>query len=115
MFDANAAHIPCGVLFFAQVDSSNEELISQGVSAGDIILCKHIEKGGERNRDILLTEVYTSQLVMFYYKEQEFQESRIDLSYGWLRYSGLPCGNGFIDDHWKEKALEFLGGEWKSN
>lgn len=67
MFDANAAHIKEGELFFAEVHSVSEELHDKGVMKGSIILCEHVKK------------------------------------------------EGFISEEWKQKALDFLGGEWIEN
>lgn len=32
--------------------------------------------------------------------------------YSFFVYSGCPDGTGFISEEWKQKALDFLGGEW---
>jgi hypothetical protein len=108
MFDANAAHIPCGELFFAEVHAVDAQIKSFGVSAGDIVLCKHNLKSGDRFRvndsSMIITCMGGSE------NEWLFDEHSDDWS--WLVYSGRPSGNGFINDKWKSKALDFLGGEW---
>ncbi len=113
MFDANASGVPVGKKFFAEVHSVNAELTEMGVVRGDIILCEHVRKtvpnkfGCEEN---ILTYIWTKQdRFMGHYR---YNDSEAENGYGFMVYSGCPDGNGFIDDKWKEKALEFLGGNW---
>jgi hypothetical protein len=112
MFDANAAHIPVGKKFFAQVDSVNPQLCKLGIVKGDIILCEHTTKvkDGKWSKKITHTKIWTKQD-----KEKghyDYDDSVTEFPFGWLKYSGCPDGTGFICDKWKQKALDFLGGEW---
>lgn len=114
MFDANAAHIPNGELFFAEVHSTNELLLKHNIKQGDILLCEHVIKSGERSRTNELTKIWTS------YKGEviEYRDAKDSSTddWSWLVYSGRPNGNGFLGSadgqRWKNKALQFLGGEW---
>lgn len=107
MFDANAAHIKEGELFFAEVHSLNESLYWKGVKKGSIVLCEHVEKEGYRFRDNVDTKIWTSiGATHFHHNAKE------DGRGSWLVYSGRPNGKGFICEEWKKKALDFLGGEW---
>lgn len=113
MFDANAAHMPCGVLFFTEVLSTNKTLESWGLSVGDIILCSHITKNkGSICYQPKETEIQLSLCNKKVYNDEESDKGGKPTSWSWLKYSGRPDGSGFIDDRWKAKALEFLGGEW---
>lgn len=111
MFDANAAHIPVGVKFFAQVDSVNAELCKLGIIRGDIVLCEHVEKesSGRFIKDPTNTKVWTKQDKNHGHYDYNDKSAGI---YGWLKYSGCPDGTGFINSEWKQKALDFLGGQW---
>ena len=107
MFDANAAHIKCGELFFAEIHAVDAQLTKFGIKCGDIVLCKH-EVKGESLRENVKSLVFTSVKCDGY--EWNFDERSDDWS--WMVYSGRPNGNGFINDKWKSKALEFMGGNW---
>lgn len=109
MFDANAAHIKCGEKFFAEVHATDEQLKSMGINCGDIILCEHVDKG-ESPRENAKSMVFTSKGCKG--REWLFDERSEDWS--WMVYSGRPSGGGFIDDKWKSKALEFMGGCWEA-
>tara|TARA_Y100001956_G_C4102908_1_gene178536 strand:- start:170 stop:511 length:342 start_codon:yes stop_codon:yes gene_type:complete len=111
MFDANAVGIPVGKKFFAEVHSVNAELAKMGIIKGDIILCEHIEKvkSGKWCEETVNTKIWTKQdKDSGHYFYDDSKES----GYGLLVYSGCPDGTGFINDAWKQKALDFLGGEW---
>lgn len=109
MFDANAAHIPVGQKFFAEVHSTNDELLEYGIKRGDIILCEHVLKEGVRERDNVDTFIWTNT------SEEGFHfNSKASEGWCWLVYSGRPNGKGFICEEWKQKALDFLGGEWNA-
>lgn len=108
MFDANASHIPCGQLFFAEVQALDSQLRQFGVNAGDLLLCEHVEKSGYRGRVNKQTKIYRSiNLAPFVWMQNN---GHCDFS--WMVYSGRPDGSGFIDDKWESKAIEFLGGSW---
>ena len=112
MFDANATGVPVGKQFFAEVHSVNPELVKMGIIKGDIILCEHIEKvkSGKWCEDVVNTKIWTEQD-----KDSGhylYDDSSAELGYGLLVYSGRPDGTGFISEEWKQKALDFLGGEW---
>ena len=107
MFDANASHINIGEKFFVEVHDTSRQLEVHGISVGDILLCEHVSKSGKRGRtndhSILWLDKDTS--IGFFHKDEEG-------SYSWLVYSGRPSGSGFINEAWKNKALDFLGGKW---
>ena len=108
MFDANAAHIKLGEIFFAEVHESDHQIKSMGISVGDIVLCSHISNLDDRPRFNHQTKIWTNF---------NSEPSIYTFSYGlddnaWLIYSGRPNGAGFICDDWKAKAKEFLGGHW---
>ena len=83
MFDANAAHIPNGQLFFAEVHSTNEFLLRHNIKQGDILLCEHVIKSGERSRLNELTKIWTT------YKGEviEYRDAKIQ---------GLMIGRGWF-------------------
>ncbi|QDB73253.1 hypothetical protein HWC21_gp071 [Vibrio phage VAP7] len=111
MFDANAGHIQIGQTFFAEVHSTDEQLQKLGVKRGMILLCKHVEKAGERLRENVHSKIKLS-------KEGEwldiYDKDRGE-GWSWLVYSGRPNGNGFICEKWKAKALEFMNNSWEDN
>lgn len=111
MFDANAAHIKCGQLFFAEIHSVDSQLEAMGVQFGDIVLVKHAEKSGERLRINASSAIYKSKDCQ---GEEWRHDKRNDDDWSWMVYSGRPDGSGFIHDKWKQKALAFLGGRWES-
>lgn len=110
MFDANAAHIPVGELFFVEVHCVDSQLKEHGIKQGDIILCQHVEKSKEVCRENLISNIFTGIESDPFDWIGDF--SRDDWS--WMVYSGRPNGNDFIDNKWKAKALAFLGGKWIS-
>lgn len=106
MFDANAAHIQVGQKFFAEVHATDEVLDKLGVKAGSIVLVEHEKKEGHKLRHNVGSWLWLSRdAEPVYYNPKDAEE------FGWLVYSGRPNGNGFINDKWKAKALEFIG-EW---
>ncbi|CAH9015922.1 conserved hypothetical protein [Vibrio phage 217E38-1] len=107
MFDANAAHIKCGELFFAEIHAVDAQLEKMGVNCGDIVLCKH-KVNGESPRENVTTVIFTS--IDCEGNEWNFDERNDDWS--WMVYSGRPNGKGFINEKWKEKALLFMNGNW---
>lgn len=112
MFDANATGIPVGNKFFAEVHSLNSELTEMGIVSGDIVLCEHIEKvkSGKWCEESVNTKIWTKQDK--YLGHYFYDDSSAELGYGLLVYSGRTDGTGFIDNAWKQKALDFLGGKW---
>ncbi|QJT70800.1 hypothetical protein GR7B_00002 [Vibrio phage vB_VcorM_GR7B] len=111
MFDANAAHIRCGDLFFAEVHATSPVLEAWGVKKNTVILCQHIRKEGYRNRDNVETNIWVS-LDKGYFA----YNAKADGDFAWLVYSGRPNGEGFLDNKqgqgYKGLALDFLNGEW---
>lgn len=107
MFDANARYIPVGKKFFAEVHCVDSEMCRIGVITGDIILCEHIFKGEDED-EVLETAIWTKQDKDKGHYNYLHQSS----GYGLLVYSGRPDGTGFINNEWKQKALDFLGGKW---
>ena len=107
MFDANAAHIKEDEKFFAEVHAIDSQLECAGIKVGDIVLCEHIEKTSPRGN--LVSKVWLcnqSDPIKWL-----FNPAAED--WAWLVYSGRPNGKGFINENWKQKALDFLGGNWR--
>jgi len=116
MFDANATGISVGIRFFAEVHSVNAELAKMGIIKGDIILCEHIPRiksSGDWCENSVYTKIWTKQDKDsgHYFYADCCEKS----GYGLLVYSGLPDGTEFINEEWKQKALDFLGGVWEKN
>lgn len=110
MFDANADHIKCGELFFAEVHSVDVQLDNLGIKVGDIILCRHTKKNTDKIHRTALSDIWLSNdAEPVGYDSNDTGGVK---GWAWLVYSGRPNGSGFINDKWKSKALEFLGGEW---
>ncbi|CAH9015256.1 conserved hypothetical protein [Vibrio phage 424E50-1] len=111
MFDANASGVPVGKKFFVEVHSVNSELTKMGVIRGDILLCEHVVKTPtkfcEENTLTYIWAKNNDQIEVYRYNDSEAENG-----YGLMVYSGCPDGNGFINDKWKAKALDFLGGTW---
>lgn len=108
MFDAIAAHVNIGDLFFAEVHVVSHELSIYGVKVGDIILCRHLTKTDDCLKKNVLTHVWVNKDD----KPIEYRSILEGEDMSWLVYSGNAKGGGFICDHWMAKALAFLGGEW---
>lgn len=109
MFDANAAYIKTGELFFAEVHCTDKQLENAGVKVGDIILCEHVKKGPDSPRENLISKFWVKKGSDPF--EWKFEERSDDWS--WMVYSGKPDGKGFIDLKWEQKALYFMGGKWE--
>ena len=112
MFDANVTGVPVGNKFFVEVHSVNSELCKMGVVVGDILLCEHFSKTpfGKWSEEACNTKIWTKQdkeSGHYFYNDTESETG-----YGLMVYSGCPDGTGFIDEEWRQKALDFLGGEW---
>jgi len=107
MFDANAAHIKEGELFFAEVHGTDSQLLAAGINNGDIIMVSHVKKSSGRPRENLLSKVWKAKGL-----DPIEWSSTGSSEWSWMVYSGRPDGHGFISHHWKDKALAFLGGEW---
>lgn len=111
MFDANARHLPDGKLFFAEchsIDPDNKVLFKL-LSSGKNYLC---EKIGDDPYDcqfrVFLNSTKRDHITMVV----DFEDEENFDCYSLFVYSGCPNGTGFISDEWKQKALDFLGGEW---
>lgn len=115
MFDANAAGIPIGEKFFAEVHSVNAKLCGFGIVKGDIVLCEHVTKKHDKfSENPTHTKIWTQQdkeVTHYDYYEN------VVTTYGSLVYSGRPNGEGFMDTYegrrYKQKALTFMNGEWE--
>jgi hypothetical protein len=107
MFDANAAHINIGEIFFAEVHSTDAQLESMGVAVGDIVLCSHISNLVGMPRFNYQTKIWTS----IDSEPNIYTYTHNTDSWSWMVYSGRINGKGFINDEWKNKAKEFLCGE----
>ncbi|CAH9013711.1 conserved hypothetical protein [Vibrio phage 277E43-1] len=112
MFDANARHIPEGKKFFVEchsLDPDNELFLDSFLEVGGSYLCKKI---GDNPYDCKFRiykdrkELQYLQIVVDFEDEDNFDD------YSLFVYSGNTDGTGFINDKWKQKALEFLGGKW---
>ena len=112
MFDANARHLPNGLLFFAECHNLNPESMTlrKLLKEGNIYLC---EKVGDNPYKCEI-KIYLNSTRKDYItvKIDHDDESTFDW-YSLFVYSGRPDGTGFIDNEWKQKALAFLGGEWE--
>lgn len=111
MFDANARHLPDGKLFFVECHSidPNNRVLSKLLSEGENYLC---EKIGSNPHECQFR-------VFLNYTKRDYINIKVDFEdeedfdyYSFFVYSGCPDGTGFISDEWKQKALDFLGGEW---
>lgn len=110
MFDANARHLPDGELFFVECHSINPDNILMGKSLeqGKNYLCKKV---GD-NPDKCEFHIYIDNTVEDYYRfVMDFDTDDFDF-YSLFVYSGCPNGTDFISEEWKQKALDFLEGEW---
>lgn len=109
MFDANASHVNIGEKIFVEVHGSSEFLESKGIYRGDILLCEHVKKSGERFRKNDHSKLWKEKdgECVDYLDESDGDD------FAWLVYSGRPNGGGFINDTWKAKALNLLGGKWE--
>lgn len=107
MFDANAAHIKEGELFFAEVHGTDLQLLDAGIKCGDIILCSHVKKSEGRPRENLISNIWVEKN-----SDPIKWIANYSDEWSWMVYSGRPDGTGFINDQWKAKALAFMGGKF---
>jgi hypothetical protein len=109
-FDANADWIECGEDFFAEVHHTEGFLEQVGLKSGDIVLCQHVEKlrsSVRRNvKTLIFKDLKSCPIIVTPAQDHEWSM---------LVFSGRPDGTGFINDEWKQKALNFLGGEWNND
>lgn len=110
MFDANAAHIAVGEIFFAEVHYTNEQLQRLGVTDDALVFCQHIKKRGHNLRETVHTKIWLSRdsEALDYFDADDEENS-------FLVYSGRPCGGGFICRSRELQALELMGGKWSKN
>ena len=112
MFDANARHLPDGKLFFAEcnsIDPDNTLLINSFLKEGETYFFEKIGKNPYECKFRVYKDtgkLKYLQLVVDFEDEENFDD------YSLFVYSGRPDGTGFIDEEWRQKALDFLGGEW---
>lgn len=111
MFDANASHLPDGKLFFAEchgIDPKNPVLVKL-LTEGKNYLC---EKVGDNPHDCKFRIFLNSSKRDWITLAEDFHNEDAFDDFSFFVYSGCPDGTGFINDEWKQKALDFLGGEW---
>lgn len=107
MFDANAGYASVGKKFFATISSVNSKMKECGISSGNLVICEHIEKDNKRDNKLSLIWFNKTE------KPIEYRESIEELDdFALICYEGNLDGTGFIDNSTKNKALEFLGGNW---
>ena len=111
MFDANARHLPDGKLFFAECHSIDPEskVMTKLLKEGKNYLC---EKLGDNPYDCRFRIFLNSTKKDYITIGVDFEDEENFDDYSLFVYSGRPDGTGFIDEEWKQKALDFLGGEW---
>lgn len=111
MFDANARYLPDGELFFAECHSidHNSYILSRSLKEGNIYLCEKVSNDPHKCKfRIFLDDTKEDYLTV---GENLHNEENFDYDSLFV-YSGCPDGNGFINNDWKQKALDFLGGQW---
>ncbi|WP_199438587.1 hypothetical protein [Vibrio owensii] len=106
MLDGNAAGVDLGELYFLEVHEPGKKLRECGIVSGQILLCQNIKVSDDGASCKIWVENHGEPIHVIV-------GSNID-DYCMLVYSGTPDGGGFIDPVWKEKALKFLGGEWRN-
>lgn len=111
MFDANARHLSDGKLFFAECHSVNPErgILSKILKSGEVYLC---EKIGDDPYQCKFLIYLNSTKKGYVSVGVDFEDEENFDDYSLFVYSGCPDGSGFISEEWKQKALDFLGGEW---
>lgn len=111
MFDANARHIPLGQKFFIECHSLRKDsfIYNKFLKVGGIYLCEKVEGDSETYQ----MKVYLNKTCKDYITIKTDMHCEENFDYdSFFVYSGCPDGSGFIDDEWKQKGLDFLGGEW---
>lgn len=111
MFDANARHLPDGKLFFAECHSIDPEsnTLNFLFKAGRSYLCEKFDGNPDCCRFKLYFNNHEHDWIIV---KVDFDDEENFDDYSLFVYSGRPDGTGFIDKEWKQKALDFLGGEW---
>lgn len=110
MFDANAKGVDVGVKFFAEVYEVDTALSKMGIKPYDIVLCEHVSKSEERGVLYPTAKIWRSLDTAPFLWTGKIEVNECSL----LVYSGVTDGSGFISKEWKAKALDFLGGSWKT-
>ncbi|AGN51481.1 hypothetical protein VPLG_00042 [Vibrio phage eugene 12A10] len=111
MFDANARHLPDGRLFFAECHSIDPEsnTLIELLKKGRIYLCEKLEDNPYDCRFRIFLDSTKRDYILII---EDFEDEENFDDYSLFVYSGCPDGTGFIDEEWKQKALDFLGGVW---
>lgn len=111
MFDANANGVDVGVRFFAEVYDVDTALSKMGVKPYDIVLCEHVPKTEKRGVLYPTAKIWRSLDTAPFLWTGKIKVNECSL----LVYSGVTDGSGFISKKWRAKALDFLGGSWKTD
>lgn len=111
MFDANARYLPDGKLFFAECHGVNpkNKVMTDLLRKGENYLCRKM--GEDPNKCQFIIYLDNSRKGWYLFDMDFDNEDDFDF-YSLFVYSGCPDGTGFISEEWKQKALDFLGGEW---
>ncbi|CAH9013690.1 conserved hypothetical protein [Vibrio phage 496E54-1] len=113
MFDANARGIPQGRKFFVEAHSINRQYKTYRklLKKGEVYLCEKIE--GDEHEVIMHLYLNSTCRDYIVIKENFHEEDCFDYDSLFV-YSGRPDGSGFLKQEQvqKQKALDFLGGEW---
>ncbi|CAM0037848.1 hypothetical protein VPHK460_0009 [Vibrio phage K460] len=111
MFDANARHLPDGKLFFVEchsIDPDSKVLIKL-LKVGKNYLCEKVLDDPCKCKFLIYLNNTKKDYISI---GVDFEDEENFDDYSLFVYSGCPDGTGFIDREWKQKALDFLGGEW---
>ncbi len=111
MFDANARYLPDGKLFFAECHSIDPDshILNKLLEVGKNYLCEKIGDNPHKYKfRIFLNSTKKDYITI----GVDFNDEENFDDYSLFVYSGCPDGTGFISEEWKQKALDFLGGEW---
>lgn len=111
MFDANARHLPDGKLFFVECHSVDPDnyILKKLLQVGKSYLCEKLGDNPYQCKFIIYLNPTKKDSITV---GVDFEDEELYDDYSLFVYSGLPYGTGFISEEWKQKALEFLGGEW---
>ncbi|CAL9988185.1 hypothetical protein VPHK469_0125 [Vibrio phage K469] len=107
IIDANARGVQLGKEYFGEVHSAGN-LSNYGVKNGDAVLCRNILK--RKGEALIISVTYKVDGVLRTTLIRE--DDRHELT-GWIAYSGTPNGRNFINDVWRNRALQFLNDKWK--
>lgn len=110
MFDANARHIATKEVFFVTAISvdDNNMFISKLLHKGQVYACSKIEG----DTDNYKMRVFLNKTLRDYITFEVREDDEFDFE-NFFVFCGRFDGSGFIHSNEKEKALKFLGGQWK--